>query len=532
MTNTTATAERVWSKQQEAIFDWFAKGTGSLTVRARAGTAKTTSLLEGIDRAPEARILCCAFNKKIADELQARIHNPRAEAKTMHSLGFGLIMRNWSGVQVDKKGERPFALAQRATDGRAADQIVALVGRLCEMAKQVVPFAKTWNELIAVAREYDLEPEADWDDDLEPCGCRCPDAAQDQSCTKCGHEGYQGVVCGEQVQKYTTSKICQWAHKAMELSKEKTAVITFTDMLWLPLVHGWVQAKYDLVVIDELQDLNAAQVELACRSCRPGGRLVGLGDDRQGIYAGRGAVADVLDVVKDRWKAHELPLTITWRCPKAVVAMAKRIVPDYEAAPQAPEGQVIDLPLDKALELTVPGDFVVSRLNAPLVRVCLSILRRGVRANIEGRDVGAGLVALVRKLKGRSMVDFLQKLQKWEERETNRARASKNERKEAEVHDKAMTLEFLAEGLSGVSELEARICSLFTDDDHGRAGRVTCSSVHRIKGLEADRVFVLRDTMYPGKKGHAKIEEQNIDYVAITRAKKVLYQVHGLPGKA
>ena len=44
--------ENTWSKQQTAIFDFFARGKGNLVVRARAGTGKTTTILEACGHAP------------------------------------------------------------------------------------------------------------------------------------------------------------------------------------------------------------------------------------------------------------------------------------------------------------------------------------------------------------------------------------------------------------------------------------------------------------------------------------------------
>src|SRR3990172_3993029 len=61
---------RTWSNQQLAIFDWFRNGTGHLVVRARAGTGKTTTILEGLNHAQESKAVLVAFNKKIATELQ------------------------------------------------------------------------------------------------------------------------------------------------------------------------------------------------------------------------------------------------------------------------------------------------------------------------------------------------------------------------------------------------------------------------------------------------------------------------------
>ena len=88
------------------------------------------------------------------------------------------------------------------------------------------------------------------------------------------------------------------------------------------------------------------------------------------------------------------------------------------------------------------------------------------------------------------------------------------------VLDQTDMMASLADGARSVVEIETRVEALFTDDGLGAAGMITCSSVHRAKGLEADRVFILKDTL----RDHNQ-EEQNIAYVAITRAKRTLVWV-------
>jgi hypothetical protein len=157
-----------------------------------------------------------------------------------------------------------------------------------------------------------------------------------------------------------------------------------------PLRNGWVRAKYDLVIIDEAQDMNAAQLLLAMKVCKKGGRIAVVGDDRQAIYGFRGADSNSIDRLKGELVAHELGLTITYRCPKVVVAAAARLVPDYTAAPAAPEGEMLTATVEEMYTQAAVGDFILSRKNAPLAAICLHLLAMGKRAIVEGREIGAG----------------------------------------------------------------------------------------------------------------------------------------------
>lgn len=496
-------APREWSDQQKAIFNFFAKEEkfqvpknasaldGNLVVRARAGTGKTTTIIEAITYAPEKAILLAAFNKAIAEELKTKLKNPNAKAQTLHSLGVSFLYRNWEGVKLDpERGER---LARRICGKTAPDAVINLVKRLAAIGKNAYPFPEP-GDLEDAAYAYDLDPD-DW----------------------------------LQEQGWTTDKIAQLAEQSMNLATMKDGTMDFDDMVFVPVVNGWVRAKFDLVVIDEAQDMNASQLILAMKSCLPDGRVVVVGDDRQAIYGFRGADSNSIDRLKGELVAQELGLTITYRCPKRVVEIASRLVPDYMAAPTAPEGEVLDLTYEKMVEMAQVGDFVLSRKNAPLAKVALRLLREGKRAMVKGKDIGAGLLSIVRKMRGKSVPDFLTKLENWEKKQIERLKKVKKKSAEAKiqnVQDQAETLRVLSEGIKGLGELEKRVAMLFQDTPGGEKDFIVCSSVHKSKGLERDRVFLLQETLYPG--GRRSIEEENIEYVGTTRAKQTLARVTGI----
>ena len=124
-----------WSDQQQKIFGWFSKSlpvnSDHLVVRARAGTGKTTTIIEGIKHAPESSILLAAFNKRIATELEVRLEGTNAEAKTLHSIGFSFLRRYWSSIGVEKRnGARQLTLAEQVCGTRAPESVIKLVGTL------------------------------------------------------------------------------------------------------------------------------------------------------------------------------------------------------------------------------------------------------------------------------------------------------------------------------------------------------------------------------------------------------------------
>jgi len=495
MTSSEQTINRVWSEFQEAIFEEFATGSKNIQVIARAGTGKTTTIVKAVEFAPEASILVAAFSKSIEVELSKRIVHlgGRVVAKTLHAIGFGCIRRFWPDIKVGQGTDRVDDLVNRACGNSAPDTIKKLVGKLCTKAREMAPHATKMGELTDIALRFECEPEEGW-----------------------AADGF-GLDYVEEM-----------ALKTLVLAEEKPVRtgIDFSDMIFLPVRLRWLRPMYKMVVIDEAQDMTLTQLEIARGVCS--GRVAVVGDDMQSIFQFRGADSDSMENLRRDLNANVLPLKVTYRCGKAIVREAQKWVPDFVAADSNSEGEVIELAEQKLTETAGPGDFVLSRTNAPLVSIAMSLLRAGKRTRVAGRDIGKGMISLVRKLKGRSVPDLLAKIGTWEEREQVRLEkrfAGKLDsptfvaRAEA-IRDQAAMITSLTDGAKNVDEVTVRIEALFTDDGLGQAGVITCSSVHRAKGLEANRVFVVAKTLRETTQ-----EEKNICYVAVTRAKQTLVYV-------
>lgn len=235
-----------------------------------------------------------------------------------------------------------------------------------------------------------------------------------------------------------------------------------------------------------------------------------------------------------------LPLTVTRRCGKAIVAEANKIVPDFEAHESNGEGTIRnanfpteDSTADQDYRGQVQdGDFVLCRVNAPLVQQCFRFLKAGRKATIQGRDIGQGLISTVKKIAGDSQdVSLLVAgLSNWLHAEIAKENAKRNpsESRLITLQDRYDCLCCFADDAASVSAVIDKIESIFSDDRNGSG--IKLSSIHRAKGLESDRVFFINTTEaacpHPmAKSAWQRGQENHLLYVAITRARKELIYV-------
>lgn len=523
-----------WSAYQQDVFDFVANGKGSAIVEAVAGSGKSTTILEAAARIPTSQnVLMLAFNKSAAGELKAKCAKrglTNVEAKTFHGLGYGPVrkyiankglpvcepngqkvsdiiamMADW-GVDVDRADKQRKRFADDPCFKRLRDNGHTFPGHFVQMAGGAVA------QLVSLAKQNAVG--------------ELPQFPEERQTWRNMIDHHDIVAEDDMI---TEDDLIDAARKVFAISFkafEAFGMFDFDDMIYLVIRLRLRLWQYAWVFVDEAQDTNPVRRFLARAALRPYGRLIAVGDPHQAIYGFTGASNDALALVAEEFGARTLPLTVSYRCPKAVVTAAREFVSHIESAPNAAEG-VVDLREDPPTpaELLVT-DAVLCRKNAPLVKLAYQMISEGRPCKILGRDIGQGLVKFIDKLGGKTIEQLNERLQKWANRERKKLTDAGREHKLEQVQDKldcvTTVIDSLPESRRTVARLRETFENMFSDES---AHATTFSTVHKAKGMEWPRVFIIGREDMPSKMARQEWQmdqEINLIYVAYTRAQEAL----------
>lgn len=310
---------------------------------------------------------------------------------------------------------------------------------------------------------------------------------------------------------------------------EKTGLIDYDDMIYIPVIKG-LTGVYKNVLIDEAQDLNASQMQLALNLSKL--RIISVADPRQSIMGFTGALPDSYDRIISNTNAKVLPLSVCYRCPTSHIELAQQIVPAIEPAPNAITGEIHKIKTEEVLNLAEFGDLIICRRNAPLISLALRFIARRRQARVRGRDFGTDLINLAEAIHeydtivGPFREAMIEKLGFYKQDKMQVLAKYDNPEPAIEsLTDRCECIQTIIESSKSgdIKSLTKEIYNLFDDDQTA----IYLSSVHRAKGLEADNVFVIDydkiRIAYKGQSAWQAEQEANLDYVALTRAKRKLY---------
>jgi len=482
-----------WTPTHEAIFADVRQRRSAMVV-ARAGTGKTTTIVRSTaEVSPRERVLLTAFSKSSKLDLEARV-SKSLHVATAHSVGLKVIKASPEGMKIEPDMDRLYGIIRGLTPAKLAKEDHEAVKDVVSYAKNVL--AKTAHEIEEIT--FDMDPTT----------------------------------------KYLSlAGVADLSWQALQVCKRNDGKVDYDDMIWLPNVWDLSTLKYNVIFVDEAQDINLAQLSLLQRCRADDGRVYAVGDDRQAIYQFRGAAADALTNIRNVFgisQEHLLP--ISYRCPQAVIEWARKIVPDIQPSPTAPEGIVRER--DSYTDASV-GDCILSRANRDLVTAHTKLRQAGKPSAILGSKFAGILRGLVRKSKAdkvdellawldKHKIDRLEAINEQETDPNDRAR-----RIEEEV-DRIESVIAIATGAASIRQVMERIESAFASPS---SDAIILSTTHQMKGLEANHIWLIADSYafyremfdrrYFYEQGTVPIEEANLAYVATTRAKQELTIVVG-----
>ena len=486
------------SPYQEKIFDFIVHGNGNAVISAKAGSGKTSTCVTAIKLIkPKNKVMFLAFNKSIAEELSQKLKDyPNVEVRTSHSLGFAIIRKNVEGeAELDEFKYRRY-IKSNISELTTIDvtltknQLYNYIESICALVDFArFNLAQTAEEVKSLAVKYDVP-----------------------------------IFFDE----------CDVVIKVLEWGKTELNSIDYTDMVWLPVELSMNARAFqkDFIFIDECQDQSLMSIELFLKCFKRGTRFIAVGDEDQCINTFCGSSEEAFQYMKDYPKTSQFDLPICYRCPKTVVELAKTLVPDIECREDAPKGDIIEKCWTSSLR---SGDMVLCRSKAPLLKVYTKLLRKGIQCYIKGQDIGTNLKKLIEEVDIEELNTNLKSDGVFVRLYDNlfEIRNKLMESKGLDYQDATLTnyitnmydmikaLTVLAENYTTKTELLSHIDEIFDETREG----VILSTIHKAKGLEADNVYILCNSSMPSslaKKEWEKNAEQNLIYVAYTRAKKKL----------
>lgn len=439
----------------------------NVQVEALAGCAKSTTIEMIVLDQPKPQTIVLAFNKKIKEEMEKRLKGvPNVKVQTANGLGAAALFR--AGIRGTLDNDKVFKLAKDV--GLRGDDFTDLLSlvRHARLAG-IVPKGVAGTGLIP-------DSEESWEE-----------------------------LCGDlDIDPILVVPAREILIKSTKLAFQGT--LDFDDQIYIPALCFGSFPLYERIIVDEAQDLSILNHKLISKLNKKA-QLIAVGDSHQAIYAFRGADSQSMEnirILRQEWV--DQTLSVTFRCPKAVVERQQAFVPHFKAGPNNLLGEVRALGKWKP----DPDSAVLCRNNAPAIKLAFRLLRQGIPSHVLGTDIGKNLKRFYNKVSNhgkRSLPQVEERLQEMVAEDPKLA-------------DKAESLMAL---LHGSSSIETGLAAL--DNKRG----VTIATGHRAKGLEWDTVYHLEPQLIPSIFAETPQElqqEKNLRYVIETRTKDKLFFVN------
>lgn len=533
------------NKYQSAILDWAKNGKGNALISARAGCGKTSTLIMLANLITEELRKPClflAFNEHIAQEirvkLQNKVKNKELDVRTVNSLGYGFI---WSYLgksyanndtdttfQFNLDDKKMYRIGERLIDEQIVELGIGYIDeeelsdiyyefkKLCDLARQTnIPYGN-YESVVGLMDRYRLFDNVNT----------------------------HGIDFAALVEKAINEDISQFMNPVYSnIKKANIHTIDYADQIFMPNRQAmWCPKSVQkfcnsFVLVDESQDLSNGQQRLIQKLtttwCKP--RYIFVGDERQSIYGFAGADTHSIEHLKEKYTLTEFPLNICYRCPQSHIRLIQRLVPDIEPNPNAIEGEVHVINNNEIAQYAKEGDYIIARKNKQLVEIMLDILKQGKSIYIKDTNLVSSTISNIRKLQSKTISGLeveLKKLQvEFQQQQKDpmqKVAGSAISNDSADIYDTIFILlsNFKENSKSDSTKDFIKYLTAILNTDANKSS-VILSSIHGVKGGEAETVFLVSANKFPyiddRNSADQNQQERNLEYIALSRSKNKLY---------
>lgn len=463
---------------QKNVADYFLNESGNIFCFATAGSGKTTIQLYLMSLV-DFPCLYLAFNGKIVADVQPKL-NAKDKAQTVHSLCFSILKQHFGKIQVSKKEtNKPDRDTQFLFDVLDKEDYFLI--------HPILKFVGGWKNTFPVIKL---------------------DSEQIQFILNKFHVETNG----------SENRIVDLAHKVVENGLKNYNVVTFDDMIFLPVLLG-LQNKEEIncILVDESQDLSPTQ-RMALKIINAK-RYIFVGDVNQSIYAFRGADFESVQAIVKEFECAQFPLSISYRNPKSICRLSNSWFPEiaHYSADDAIEGSINDITVESLFFTAKAKDLILCRVNRFLVDIAISMAKQGKSVVILGRDICNDICNIIAKANTWDLTDLQQKVLEIQDNT-----------KSMETSDYCDIILDLTEKFNSVQAIIDAVQDLFADSANENA--IVFSTVHKAKGTEANNVYILFPELFPHPKAETEselLQERNLLFVAITRSLENLFFIKG-----
>ncbi len=441
------------------------------------------------------RTLFLAFNKSIQTEIQEKIESKglnQGKALTVHSLGLSAIRKKYPKLKVNKgKNYKLLKILEKENEHlfksiKEWDKRLSMIYTLMDMNDISRLFLT--DDINVIEQHYAIN---------------------------------NNTIDRNSVIDELWDKLVKIRYDSY---KESSIDIDFIDMIYLPVVDELEIPVYpSYLFIDECQDLNLLQHRFIEQFINQGTikKWVAVGDRYQSIYLFAGAYSKSFNLFLEKDNVIELPLDICYRCPKKIIDEANKVYNIMQYGKEE-EGSVVAGSVVANIE---QNSMVICRNTRPLIALYFNLIKLGKHCYIKGDDILQSTIRFMKPYSKYTISSAIVEMN-YTKMDLMDDTTDKGKIKLAKFEENYSNFIKLSENMCTQTDTVENLINHFKELFNKKDNDAIClCTIHKAKGLEADVVYFLNQELIPSKYANTLEQlkqEENLRYVAITRAKKKL----------